>query len=610
MIKIRQIELLSPARNLECGIEAVKHGADAVYIGAPKFGARAAAGNSLDDISQLVSFAHLFGVKIYVTINVILKDEELSEVRTLIEQLYNRGVDALIVQDMALLQMNLPPIPLHASTQMDNRTVEKVDFLSKTGFQQVVLARELPLERIREIHTACPQVALEFFVHGALCVSFSGQCYASQACFGRSANRGECAQFCRLPFDMVDTEGKVIVRDKHLLSLKDLDLSDSIEDLLDAGVTSFKIEGRLKDAAYVKNVTAYYRQQIDVLISHRKEFVRASSGSSSYTFKPQLEKSFNRGFTHYFLNGRGEGIISPDTPKSIGELIGTVKESRGSCVVVEWKKPFHNGDGICFFDNQKHLHGFRVNRVKGNRLFFLDDVSAFVKSGTTLYRNYDKEFEDLLSTNTAVRKIRTTISLSDVPFGFAFSITDEDGHHVTITLPIAKEKARRSQSERLCEELKKTGNTPFTVDDVNISMSDDWFIPISQVADLRRRLVDELIRVRKINYAVKLSPIVPTRHPFPVSSLTYLGNVMNKESENFYHQHGVQHIEPAFEKQELHSVPVMFTKHCLRYTMGWCPRYQSKESPYKEPYYLVMQHTRRFQLEFDCKNCQMKVIAL
>ena len=366
MIRQRKIELLAPAKNLECGIAAVDHGADAIYIGAPRFGARAAAGNSLEDIAELVRYAHVYNVRIYVTVNTILKDEELKDTEKMIWDLYRAGVDALIVQDMGLLELNLPPIPLHASTQMDNRTSQKVRFLAEAGFRQVVLARELSLVEIENIHHACPDVPLEVFVHGALCVSYSGQCYVSQACFGRSANRGECAQFCRLAFDMIDADGKSIVRNKHLLSLKDLNQSEELEQLLDAGASSLKIEGRLKDVSYVKNVTAYYRQKLDTIFKRRKEYIRASSGEVKLEFKPQLDKSFSRGFTNYFLFDRNKDIFSFDTPKSLGEEMGTVKEIRGNYLTVAGIKSFNNGDGVCFLDETGKLQGFRINRVENN----------------------------------------------------------------------------------------------------------------------------------------------------------------------------------------------------------------------------------------------------
>ena len=400
MIKPRKIELLAPAKNLVCGIEAVNHGADAVYIGAPKFGARAAATNSLEDIRRLTEYAHLYCVRVYVTVNTILRDEELVETERMIGELYRIGVDALIVQDMGITRLNIPPIPLHASTQMDNRTVGKVRFLAEAGFRQVVLARELSLDEIASIHQACPDVPLEVFVHGALCVSYSGQCYVSQACFGRSANRGECAQFCRLPFSLVDADGKTIVRDKHLLSLKDMNQSDLLEQLLDAGATSLKIEGRLKDVGYVKNVTAAYRQKLDAIFARRREYVRASSGISRFHFRPQLNKSFNRGFTHYFLEGRTEDIGSPDSPKSLGEEMGTLKEQRDGWLSVSGVKPFHNGDGVCFLDEQGRLQGFRVNRVVDNRIFPAGEVSR-IPLRTRLYRNFDQEFEKLLARKSA-----------------------------------------------------------------------------------------------------------------------------------------------------------------------------------------------------------------
>ena len=417
MIRQRKIELLAPAKNLECGIAAIDHGADAVYIGAPRFGARASAGNSLEDIAELVKYAHLYNVRIYVTLNTILKDEELPDTEKMIWNLYQIGVDALIVQDMGLLGLNLPPIPLHASTQMDNRHVEKVKFLAEAGFRQVVLARELSLEQIRKIHEAVPQTPLEVFVHGALCVSYSGQCYVSQHCFGRSANRGECAQFCRLAFDMVDADGKVIAKDKHLLSLKDLNQSEELEKLLDAGASSFKIEGRLKDVSYVKNVVAYYRQKLDAIFKRRKEYIRASSGSVHLAFKPQLDKSFTRGFTNYFLFGRNKDIFSFDTPKSMGEEMGYVKEIRGNYIIVAGVKPFSNGDGICYLDERGKLKGLRVNRVENNKLFPAGEMPR-IKQRTTLYRNFDQEFEKQMQRKSAERKLGVDLRLTENNFGF------------------------------------------------------------------------------------------------------------------------------------------------------------------------------------------------
>ena len=633
MIKQRKIELLAPAKNMECGIEAINHGADAVYIGAPKFGARAAAGNSLEDIAALVAHAHLYNARIYVTVNTILKEEELEETEKMIWDLYRAGVDALIVQDMGITHLNLPPIPLHASTQMDNRTPEKIRFLAEAGFRQVVLARELSLQEISHIHKACPEVPLEVFVHGALCVSYSGQCYVSQACFGRSANRGECAQFCRLPFSLVDTDGKIIVRDKHLLSLKDLNQSDMLEELLDAGAASLKIEGRLKDVSYVKNVTAAYRQKLDTIFARRKEYVRASSGICRYTFRPQLDKSFSRGFTHYFLHGRSEEIFSFDTPKSLGEEMGTMKEQRGNYLTVAGLKSFNNGDGVCYLDEQDRLQGFRINRVDGNKLYPAGEVPR-IRPRTVLYRNFDQEFEKLLSRKSSERKIAVSLLLADTAFGFTLTATDEDDNSVTLSFPYQKELARTPQADNLRTQLGKLGNTPFdaclpvgakyhlpeTRSAIEICFSDNWFLPASVVAEWRRQVIEKLITDRRINYRQELAVWKPTTHPFPLSetlhkpaafgtSLTYLGNVMNTRAASFYADHGIASVALAYEKQSVPGAVLMFCKHCLRYSMGWCPTYQKGRSPYREPYYLSGTDGRRFRLEFDCKNCQMKVYA-
>ena len=603
----RKIELLAPARNLECGIEAINHGADAVYIGAPKFGARAAATNSMEDIERLTDYAHLYGVRIYVTVNTILKDEELKETEAMIWELYQKGVDALIVQDMGLTRLNLPPIPLHASTQMDNRTVEKVRFLTEAGFRQVVLARELSLNEIAAIHKACPDTPLEVFVHGALCVSYSGQCYASQACFGRSANRGECAQFCRLPFSLVDADGQVVVKDKHSLSLKDMNRLDMLEQLLDAGATSLKIEGRLKDVAYVKNVTAAYRQRLDTILKRRSEYIRSSSGTCRFDFQPQPEKSFSRGFTHYFLEGRGENIASFDTPKSLGEAMGSLKEQRGGWLSVAGVKPFHNGDGVCYLDEQGRLQGFRINRVEGNKLFPAGNVPR-IKPRTPLFRNQDQEFERSLARKSAERKISIRLTLEENAFGFSLSANDEDGHGVTLAFDHTKEQARTPQAENLRTQLAKLGTTPYELTEpAEINLAGNWFIPSSVVAEWRRQVVDRLTAARRINYRRELAVWKPTHHTYPIQTLTYLGNVMNDQARRFYLDHGVKNIVPAYEKESPSKAVLMFCRHCLRYSMGWCPVHQKGRSPYREPYYLLGNDGRRFRLEFDCKNCQMKV---
>ena len=603
--KSRPIELLSPAKDLNCGIEAINHGADAVYIGAPKFGARSAAGNSLDDIRELCEYAHLYGARIYVTLNTILIEDELEEAERMIWDLWRVGTDALIIQDMGITRLNLPPIPLHASTQTDNRTPEKVRFLEAAGFTQVVLARELSLNEIRRISEATT-VPLEVFVHGALCVSYSGQCYLSAALSGRSANRGECAQYCRLPYTMVDATGTEIVSNKHLLSLKDMNRSDQLEALLDAGVSSLKIEGRLKDAGYVKNITAYYRKKLDAVLSRRPEYRRASAGRSTYTFEPVAEKSFNRGFTPFLLEGRTADITAFNTPKSLGEPVGTVKEIKGNSFTVAGLKQLNNGDGLVFFNRKGELEGFRVNRVEANRVFPLDMPQLAPK--TPLYRNFDQAFDKLLAKPSAERKLSVEIEFLDNPFGFTLCMEDETGARIMLTEPFAKELARREQQDNIRTQLSKLGNTPFEASKVVVGLSENWFVPSSLLADMRRRGVEKLLEARRARYpretVKRVQPSVSI--PFPERQLTYLGNVANGKARSFYQDHGVEQIDPAFELSPRKDVPLMFTKHCLRYSMGWCPTYQKDKSPYKEPYYLLYKDTR-LRLQFDCKHCQMLV---
>ena len=609
---MKTIELLAPAKNLECGIEAIKHGADAVYIGAPKYGARAAAGNSLDDLRQLAEYAHQFDAKVYVTLNTIIYDEELTEVESLVWDLYHIGIDALIVQDMALLTMKLPPIELHASTQTDNRTPEKVQFLYENGFSQVVLARELSLDEIATIHRACP-VPLEAFVHGALCVSYSGQCYASQACFGRSANRGECAQFCRLPFDLVDADGRIIERGRHLLSLKDMNRSAHLEAMMDAGVRSFKIEGRLKDVTYVKNVTAYYRQAIDAILARRPEYGRASQGVSTYTFTPQLDKSFNRGFTDYFITGERSEVYSFATPKAMGEPVGYVKEVGRGYIAVSSVHTFHNGDGLCFIDEQGQLQGFRVNRVEGTRLY-PKDMPRTLRMRTPLFRNYDQEFERLLARPSAERRIPIDISLCDTAQGFALTLTDELGRSATVDFARDKEPARTEQRAGIEAQLSKLGGTIFVANKVEVNFTDNWFIPSSVVADMRRTAVEELGKLKIENSKLKGDNIDVTVYPegncqlsIINCQLNYLSNIANHRAKEFYHAHGAKEVAPAYELSAPRKATLMFCRHCLRYAMGWCPHRGGKVSPYREPYTLVSADGKRFRLSFDCKQCIMTI---
>ena len=580
------IELLSPARDLACGIAAIDHGADAVYIGAARFGARAAAGNSTDDIAKLCDYAHRFGVKIYATINTLLYENEREEARRLAWDLYQAGVDALIVQDPVMLNLDLPPIPLHASTQMDNRTAEKVLKLKELGFNQIVLARELTLEEISSIHKAVPDVTLEAFVHGALCVSYSGRCYASEYCFGRSANRGECAQFCRLPFSLMDAEGHTLIKDKYLLSLRDMNRIHRIDEMMDAGVRSFKIEGRLKDIGYVKNVTAAYRQAIDAILERRPEFVRSSYGTSTYNFTPDLSRSFSRGSTAYFLDGRTNDLASPDTPKSRGREVGHVKEVRRDCIIVSSTEVFSNGDGLCFFDEEGHLQGFRVNRAEGNHLYFNSSPltpHSSPRKGDRLWRSYDKQWEDLMAGKTAERRIPARFLLEETEQGFRLTFTADDGTSCSKDFPAEHQPARTDQTGPIKEVLSKLGDTPYVCTDVEVHFSQPWFIPRSTLAEWRRSLIENL--KLKIESSSK-----PLDNPVLYKRATFQSSIFNLQS------------------------PLMTCRFCLRHAWGQCLResekLKAKSEKWREPLFLVLGDGRRFRLAFDCKKCEMKVKAI
>ncbi|GHU69134.1 collagenase [Bacteroidia bacterium] len=601
MISVRKIELLAPAKNAETGIEAINHGADAVYIGAPKFSARSAAGNSIEDIRRLAEYAHLFHAKVYVAFNTILYDNELAEAEKLIWEIYRAGADALIIQDMGILQFNLPPIALHASTQTDNRTLEKVQFLEKAGFSQVVLARELSLEEICNIASQS-QVRLEAFVHGALCTSFSGQCYISQAISKRSSNRGECAQYCRLPYTLSDAEGKFLQSNKHLLSLKDLNQAENLENLLDAGVTSLKIEGRLKETSYVKNITACYRQKLNAIFERRPEYCAASSGETTHFFVPNPEKSFNRGFTDYFLFGRKKDITAFDTPKSTGEPVGEIRNIQGNYFTIASKKTIHNGDGLCFFSNRQ-LAGFRVNKVENDRIYPVE--MPRLDKGTALYRNYDHEFEKTLSKISAERKINLDWILEENNFGFSLTALDADGYSASITFAVTKELAAKDPSGNIREQLSKLGATPFKINNLTNHCRQSWFIPSSALGEMRRRAVEALLRVRKIAGQQPIQAVQPTFHPYPETELSYLGNVANEKAKLFYQNHGVSHITSAFEIESPENVPLMFAKHCLKYQLGACTK-QKDRKILSEPLTLTSGQNR-LNLHFDCARCEMLV---
>ena len=594
-----QLELLAPAKNLECGIAAIDHGADAVYIGAPRFGARAAAGNSVDDIRTLCQHAHQFAARVYVTVNTILYDDELQATQQLIQQLYDVGVDAILVQDMGILKMSLPPIALHASTQTDNRTVDKIRWLHSLGFHRVVLARELSVDEIAEIHRQVPDVELEVFVHGALCVSYSGLCYVSQHCFQRSANRGECAQFCRMKFDLLDADGRELEHQRHLLSLKDLNQLQHLEELIAAGACSFKIEGRLKDVAYVKNVVAAYSQRLDAIIAKQpNSYCRASKGRMSYSFTPNLKKTFNRGFTSYFLHGRQPDIFSPDTPKAMGEFVGTVKELRRDSFNVAGTASFANGDGLCFINADHELEGFRVNRVQGNRLFPFQ-MPQNLHAGLALYRNYDQEFERLLSRPTAERKLPISMHLSATDDGFCLS-----ANGMSVSVPCEHQVANKPQHENIQRQLSKLGGTVYECADVTFDDGFAYFIPNSVLSELRRLLVDAL----NVDGSRCVIPMThenrPQYAPPHFYDYPYLYNIANHLAADFY---GTKDTTAY----ELHGGdgPLMQCRHCLQYAMGHCVKHGGLKPTYKYPLYLRLADGRRFRLEFDCKHCQMNVYA-
>ena len=609
---IQTLELLAPAKNLECGIAAIDHGADAVYIGADHFGARAAAGNSTDDIARLCSYAHQFGARVYVTVNTIVYDNEIDSVRRLLKRIGEAGADAILVQDMALVSM-LSDIGLemHASTQTDNRTADKVEWLRGLGFKRVVLARELSVDEIAEIHAKHPDVELEVFVHGALCVSYSGQCYASQYCFQRSANRGECAQFCRLKFDLVDAEGKVIEHDRHLLSLKDMCQIDNLERLAEAGAVSFKIEGRLKDVAYVKNVTAAYSRRLDEIVAaHPDKYRRASFGRVDYGFDPDLRKTFNRGYTTYFADGRQPDIFSPDTPKALGEYVGKVKEVKRQCLTVSGVASFANGDGLCFINADRQLEGFRVNRAEGNHLY-PSSMPRNLRQGVALYRNNDQQFERLLSRPSAVRRLSITMSLSATESGFALDVATEDGRKARVEAKAEHTVAQKPQHENIVRQLSKLGTTIY--DCTNITIPDDfpWFVPSSLLAQMRR---DACAEVSEHSLTSKkpspltsnsLSPLTyknPSRPP-------YLLNASNTLAVEFYRQLGVE--ASAFETQKKHGEgeKLMQCRFCLRHALGYCVNKGGRKPQWKEPLFLRLPDGRKFQLQFNCKRCEMYLLS-
>lgn len=633
---LRKIELLAPAKNLECGIAAIDHGADAVYIGAAQFGARQTAGNSTDDIAELTRYAHQFGAAVYVTVNTIVYEKELAALEHLLKQLVEMGVDAILVQDMAVLEIykklkaeyvargyRMPA--LHASTQTDNRSADKVKWLKENGFERVVLARELSLEEITDIHKAHPDVELEAFVHGALCVSYSGACYASQYFFNRSANRGECAQFCRMAFDLKDSDGETLIEDSYLLSLKDMCQLDRLGDLLEAGVCSLKIEGRLKDANYVKNVVATYSEALNAYIAkHTGKYCRSSYGWCTYTFTPALEKTFNRGFTHYFFNGRQKDISSFNTPKAMGEYVGYVKEIRRGSFNVAGTAMFANGDGLCFFNRQKKLEGFRVNRVENNRLYPLT-MPKNLEPGMALYRNNDIEFERAMQGKTATRKLQVRFVVDVVDGKLTFTATDECGRSANVVLNETPEKAQKSQHDNIVKQLEKLGNTVWTANEISLNNSaDEFFIPSSRLAAVRRELLEALEDTPVSNHTDKQAVGETATNSINANNTVYadtinIANVANTTAQNYYAAHGVKNAPTAFELNSDYKAgsttapsavpPLMTCRYCLRYALGYCVKNGGKRPTWHEPLHLEAKNGIRVRLAFNCAKCQMEVYA-
>ena len=610
-----RLELLAPAKNADYGIEAIRHGADAVYIGGPAFGARATAGNSVEDIARLCAFAHKYHAQVFVALNTILMDDELETAEKLIWDVYNAGADALIVQDMGVLQLNLPPIALHASTQMDNRNPEKVAFLEQVGFSQVVLARELGLSQIREV-AAHTNMQIEFFIHGALCVAYSGLCNLSHAFSNRSANRGECSQMCRLPGNLKTRQGDVLAQNEHLLSLKDNNQTDNLEALIDAAVRSFKIERRLKALSYVKNVTAHYRQKLDAIMARRPEFVASSHGRTEHTFTPDPEKTFNRGSTDYFVHERSQGIKDFRSPKYIGQDVGKVVALGKDFIQVSSTHEFNNGDGLAYFppnyamakQSDDKLQGLRVNRAEGHKLHVLQ-VPRDLRVGMTLYRNHNQAFEALLAKESAKRIIGVDMRLTDTARGVALTLTDIYGLSATVELEVEKTPATDAEKtlQTIRTQLSKLGSTDFTARQISIETAQPWFLPASTLNGLRRDAVAALELARVEGYQRPKPWKYNQDAVYPFKHLSYLGNVANEKAKDFYQRHGVIEIQDTYEKNGVtEDVPLMVTKHCLRFNFNLCP----KEVPGIKADPMVLEIGNDvLKLVFDCPKCEMLVVG-
>lgn len=605
-----RLELLAPAKNAAFGKEAVNHGADALYVGAPAFGARAAATNTVEDLDELVKYAHLYGAKVFATVNTILFDNELDDAVKMIYRLYDIGVDALIIQDLGLLECNLPPIELHASTQCHNAGVERIKFLEQVGFSRVVLARETSLEQMQQIRAAT-SVDLEAFVHGALCVSYSGQCYMSQYLNGRSGNRGCCSQPCRSSYDLCDGSGRLLIKDRHLLSLRDFNASQHLCSMIDAGVTSFKIEGRLKDLSYVKNVTAFYRQLLDSMMNGHEA---SSSGQCTFFFTPDLDRTFNRGYTDYFLIGR-KPMASFETQKSRGKYVGKVKSVRGNALEIDGSEVFANGDGLCFIGADGRMQGFLVNAVNGQ--FVIPNKMLDISAGTILWRNNDQRFEKILQGKTAERKIPVNMCFISTDGGFALDVKDADGLSASSFLACEHTPSNDSVKAKalIVKQLSKTGDTPFSVSDVIDKTDGAFFVPASSLNQLRRDALIALSERRMSHFRPADSPLIRGDATYFDEALDYRANVVNAKAETFYKHHGVKKIKRGVEQTlDYTGKALMTTKYCLRYELGCCLKGKCKGKPkvsLKASDSLVLRNNdHRFRLEFDCSECLMRIYAI
>ena len=608
-IVMSKLELLAPAKNLEFGREAVNHGADALYIGAPAFGARQAATNTISDIEALVRYAHVFGSKVFATVNTILFDDELEAAVSMIRQLYNAGVDALIIQDLGLLECDLPPIELHASTQCHNASLERIKFMESVGFKRIILARETSLSQMRTIRSET-NVDLEAFIHGALCVSYSGQCYMSQYLNGRSGNRGCCSQPCRSSYDLCTADGRTLLKDRHLLSLRDFNASQQLANMIDAGITSFKIEGRLKDLGYVKNITAYYRQLLDNMMSGHSS---ASSGKCTFSFTPDPERTFTRGYTDYFLRSR-QPMASFATQKSLGKRVGEVTSISRNSLVINANVQLTAGDGLCFLDSEGRLQGFLVNHVNGTTV--VPNNMPDIKVGTTIWRNHDHAFERMLAGDTASRRMAVKIAFFATDNGFGIRLEDEDGLSSEAAVEAVHEEANNPDraTEQICRQLAKLGDTPFAATSVDDTTHGRYFLTAAVLNGLRRDAVERLIehRIRHFN------PVDTVHYdlgkPYPSDTLDYRANVVNQKAEDFYKRHGVKQIERGLEQTgDYNGKALMTTKYCLRYELGCCLQGKNKGRPQialQPADTLVLRNNgRSFRLEFDCRECLMRIYA-